>query len=301
MYNLKTNLISCIQYNFLNKNTSCTVLVLNLEYLASCITVNRLVFTVWGSLNPSGNQQNAIMLHSDVAFLLNPEHHFKDQLNESIDKAVKQFHPPAVRASFAASCTESIDLSVTTITTALGMPIRPPLVEETAVCTANRRAAPAETEEECPHVCSVAYIWTVRLYCTCCVFAAYLPSLGLLSVLLCKVSKSLRRLSSVCSSLHVTGTADFSPYTITATCVSLRPATHISTTLEVNIQKKKKQSYGDLPIFVLFMKVLTNVFKSSNWLSEEALSKNSTSMGFEHGTDQSHTDRRTKKASVFTP
>ncbi len=116
------------------------------------------------------------------------------------------------------------------------MPIRPPLVEETAVCTANRRAAPAETEEECPHVCSVAYILTVRLYCTCCVFAAYLPSLGLLSVLLCKVSKSLRRLSSVCSSLHVTATADFSPYTITATCVSLRPATHISTTLEVNIQ-----------------------------------------------------------------
>ncbi len=87
---------------------------------------------------------------TDVAFLLNPEHHFKDHLKECIDKAVKQFHPPAVRASFAASCTESIDLSVTTITTALGMPIRPPLVEETAVCTANRRAAPAETEEGTP-------------------------------------------------------------------------------------------------------------------------------------------------------
>lgn len=64
---------------------------------------------------------------------------------------------------------------------------------------------------------------------------------------------------------------------------------------------KINQSYGDLPIFVLFMKVLTNVFKSSNWLSEEALSKNSTSMGFEQGTDHLHTDRRTKKASVFTP
>lgn len=82
-----------------------------------------------------------------VKFLLNPEHYFKDHLKECIDKAVKQFHPPAVRASFAASCTESIDLSVTTITTALGMPIRPPLVEEIAVCTANRSADPAETEE----------------------------------------------------------------------------------------------------------------------------------------------------------
>lgn len=83
------------------------------------------------------------------------------------------------------------------------------------------------------------------------------------------------------------------PHTLSLPPVCDCDLQQISRTLDVTIitytHNVKNQSHRDLPIFVLFIKVLTKVFKSSNWLSEEALNRNSTSMGFEHGTKQTHT------------
>lgn len=74
-------------------------------------------------------------------------------------------------ASFAASLTSSADVSVSSITTALGTPARPPLAGKMAVCTANLRAEPVSMESSqtvCICVFSIAAKKKFSEYCTYC-------------------------------------------------------------------------------------------------------------------------------------